>query len=53
MLLRSMIVAGLALGTLGACDSNDGPMEEAGEKIDNTIEETADAVEDGVDESQN
>lgn len=47
-----MVVAGLslgALGTLAACDSNDGPMEEAGEQIDNAVDETADAMEDAGD----
>lgn len=45
-MLRALLVAGLALGTLAACDSNDGPMEEAGEQIDNAVDETAEAVED-------
>ena len=48
-MLRALLVAGLALGTVAACDSNDGPMEEAGEQIDNAVDETADAVEDAGD----
>lgn len=48
-MLRALLVAGLALGTLAACDSNDGPMEEAGEQIDNAVDETAEAVEDAGD----
>ncbi len=48
-MLRALLVAGLSLGTIAACDSNDGPMEEAGEEIDNAVEETADAVEDSTD----
>ena len=47
--LEALLVAGLSLGTIAACDSNDGPMEEAGEEIDNAVEETADAVEDSTD----
>ena len=47
-MLRTLLIAGLSLGTLAACDS-DGPMEEAGEDIDNAIEETADEGEESTD----
>ena len=30
-MIRALLIAGLALGTIAACDTNDGPMEEAGE----------------------
>tara|TARA_Y100000052_G_scaffold23793_2_gene25761 strand:+ start:24758 stop:24907 length:150 start_codon:yes stop_codon:yes gene_type:complete len=49
-MLRTLLAAGLGLGLIAACDTNDGPMEEAGEEIDNQVEETADAVEDATDE---
>ena len=35
--------------SLSACDSNDGPMEEAGEKIDEGYGEVVDSVEDAAD----
>ena len=49
MLIRSMLVAGLSLTALAACDTNDGPLEEAGEDIDNTIEEAGDEIEENTD----
>jgi hypothetical protein len=36
-------------GTLAACDSNDGPLEEAGEELDDAAEDAADEVEDATD----
>lgn len=33
-----------AMGTLAACDSNDGPLEEAGEELDEAAEDVEDAV---------
>lgn len=48
MLIRPLIVAGFALTALAACDSNDGPLEEAGEDMDHAIEETAEEVEDAT-----
>tara|TARA_X000000950_G_scaffold196958_1_gene237139 strand:+ start:93474 stop:93608 length:135 start_codon:yes stop_codon:yes gene_type:complete len=44
-----MLVAGLSLTALAACDTNDGPLEEAGEDIDNAVEETADEFEEATD----
>ena len=32
-MIRALLIAGLALGTIAACDTNDGPMEEAGEEV--------------------
>lgn len=49
MLLRPLLVAGLALTTISACDSNDGPLEEAGENLDNAVEETTDEMEEATD----
>ena len=53
MVFASAVVA----FSLAACDSNDGPMEEAGEKIDegygevvDSVEEAADKVEEKADE---
>ena len=42
--------AAFLAGGLAACDDNDGPAEQAGEKIDEATEEAADAVEDAADE---
>lgn len=53
MYIRPFIFSCVALGVLGACDSNDGPLEKAGETIDNTVDETADTVEDSVEDVQN
>ena len=44
------LVAALAGGALAGCD--DGPAEEAGEKIDNAVEKTGDAVGDAGREIQ-
>ena len=39
--MRVKIIAAslIAAGVLAACDSNDGPMEEAGESIDQAVDE--------------
>lgn len=43
----TLLLASLFLvAFLGACDANDGPAEEAGEKLDDTAEEIEDAGED-------
>lgn len=34
-----------AMGTLAACDSDDGPIEEAGEELDDAADELEDAAE--------
>lgn len=41
----SAVTAGFALGGL-ACDRQEGPLEEAGESIDEAAEDTADSVDD-------
>lgn len=41
--------AGMVL-SMSACDSNDGPMEKAGEKLDEGYGEVVDSVEDAADE---
>lgn len=43
--LVALLVAMGAIGGVAACEDNDGPMEEAGEELD----EAADDVEDSVD----
>jgi len=47
----AMVFASAIIATsLSACDSNDGPMEEAGEKVDEGYGEVMDSVEDAADE---
>ena len=43
----SVATAGFALGSL-ACDRQEGPLEEAGESIDDAVDDTADAVGDAA-----
>lgn len=43
----ALFVSALTI-TLSACDQQ-GPMEEAGESIDDTVEDTGDAIEDATD----
>jgi hypothetical protein len=38
----------LACGLLAGCPNNDGPMEEAGETIDEAAEDAGEAIEDGA-----
>ncbi|MDI9245372.1 hypothetical protein [Marinobacter sp. CHS3-4] len=46
-LLALLFVGGLTI-TLSACEDQ-GPLEEAGENIDESVEETGDAIEDKTD----
>ena len=39
----------LAAATLSACNHDDGPAEELGEKIDESVEKAGDAIEDATD----
>lgn len=51
MKLNDLILA-LALATplaLVGCDTNDGPMEEAGENVDEAVENAGDNIEDATD----
>ncbi|MEM1088072.1 MAG: hypothetical protein AAGH90_10105 [Pseudomonadota bacterium] len=41
-----------ALGAVSACDSNDGPLEEAGEELDEAGEDLEDAADDIEDETE-
>lgn len=41
-----MLALGLIAAPLAACDSDDGPLEEAGEELDDAAEDVEDAVED-------
>ncbi len=41
----------LAANVLTGCESNDGPTEEAGEKIDNAVEETGETIDSAVEET--
>lgn len=46
---------GLAVATflvLTGCDTDDGPMEKAGEKIDNAVQTTGDKVENAMDSAE-
>jgi predicted small secreted protein len=43
-----LLIFVLAAGTLVACDSNDGPMEKAGEKIDKVGKDISDGAEDAA-----
>lgn len=53
MELKNLIMAmTLALAVpffIVGCDNNDGPMEKAGEKMDNAVEKTGEAIEDAGD----
>ncbi len=45
-----IIAAGLAtLVFIGGCDSNDGPVEKAGENVDHAVDKTGDKIEDAGD----
>ncbi len=46
-LLLSIVVLSFGLATTG-CD-NDGPLENAGEKVDDAVEDAGDAVKDATD----
>jgi len=39
-----LVLAALAVLALAGCDDNKGPMQKAGEKVDNAAEKTGDAV---------
>lgn len=41
----------LAGGLLTGCESNDGPAEKAGEKIDNAVETTGEKIDNAVEET--
>lgn len=45
-----LLIFVMAAGFLVACDSNDGPVEEAGEKIDNVGEDISDGAEDAAED---
>lgn len=46
--LTASLLASVLVFALAGCD-NDGPLEEAGEAVDDTVEDTGDAVEDATD----
>lgn len=46
--IAAALLAGTLMITLSACEKQ-GPLEEAGEEIDDTIEDTGDAIEDATD----
>ena len=50
MLALLFAMGAIGTGTLAACDSNDGPVEEAGEEIDEAGEEMEDAADEVEDE---
>ena len=47
-----LLVAALCIsvGSLTGCDTNKGPMEKAGEAIDEGVEEVADEIDDATDD---
>ena len=49
---RNILLIALLTGflTLTACEQNDGPMESAGEKMDNAYDDTKQAVTEGMEE---
>jgi hypothetical protein len=49
--LRKLLALGIVLGGLGltACDEADGPVEQAGENVDEAIQDTKRAVDDATD----
>lgn len=53
--LTSMVLAlALILGApafLGGCDRNEGPLEEAGEALDDAMDDAADATGDAIDDA--
>ena len=44
-----MIFAGLVLGSLAGCPSQEGPAERAGENVDEAVEELKDEADDATD----
>lgn len=42
--LIALLISFGALGAVAACDANEGPMEEAGEEIDDAVDEIDDAT---------
>lgn len=50
---RAILAAAVAVGATGlaACESQ-GPMEEAGESVDDTVNDAGDALEDAGDETE-
>lgn len=46
--LTTSLLASVLVFALAGCD-NDGPLEEAGEAVDDTVEDAGDAVEDATD----
>lgn len=47
--LVTAVALATALGTLGACQDDDGAIENAGEKMQDAADDAGDAVEDAVD----
>lgn len=46
--LKWILAAGFLAATVTACDRQEGPMEEAGESIDQAVEEAGDKTEDAL-----
>lgn len=42
----------IGLVTLQACDTNEGPLEETGENIDNAVDDAGDAIDDAADDAE-
>jgi uncharacterized lipoprotein YehR (DUF1307 family) len=50
--LAAALFASVMILALPGCD-NDGPVEEAGESIDDAVDETGDAIDDAADDATN
>jgi len=50
LLLTSLAAAAIALGAAG-CDTDDGPMEEAGKKLDESYQDTVASMEEAAEET--
>ncbi len=50
--LFALLLSFGAAGALTACDTNDGPAEQAGEKVDNAVEHAGDKMEQAGDKME-
>lgn len=47
----ALLLAVFGVTSLAGCDTNDGPVESAGERVDNAYEKTKDGVKDAADDA--
>ena len=48
-MIRTALLVGTALFLLSACQKDEGPAEKTGKKIDEAVEQSADAMKDAID----